>query len=198
MNPRSSTVALLSAIALLLPRASGQAPAVPNRPPASAFAADARRHSPHQVLSIVVGRDRVTLIYGRPYTRDPRTGQPRPIWGGLVPFGAVWRLGADEATTLITQQPINLGGATLPAGAYTLFLLPTDANTAQLIVSRAIGEWGTQYNAAQDIAHVALNHAGLSVPVDQFTMDLVSDGAGGRLLVTWAQSQFSVPFRPAS
>src|SRR5689334_21762623 len=45
----------------------------------------------------------VTITYGRPYMADPRTKQPRPIWGGLVPWGQVWRLGADEGTTLVTQ-----------------------------------------------------------------------------------------------
>ena len=83
-------------------------------------AAQQQRISPHETISTVIDGNRVTIVYGRPYSKDPKTGEIRKIWGGLVPYGKVWRTGSDEATLLITQQPIELGGATIPAGAYTL------------------------------------------------------------------------------
>src|SRR5687767_13285552 len=83
--------------------------------------AQQKRVSPADVSGSVIGGNRVTVYYGRPYTKDPRTGEARKIWGGVVPFGKVWRTGANEATMLVTQQPIELGGATIPAGAVTLF-----------------------------------------------------------------------------
>ena len=86
--------------------------------------------------------DRVTLTYGRPYTKDHTTGAPRVIWGGLVPYGKADRLGADEATLLITQQPLLIGSVTIPAGAYTLYIVPSDTGTSQLAVSTNIGKWG--------------------------------------------------------
>src|SRR5487761_2722053 len=86
--------------------------------------AQQKRVSPHETVSAVIDGCRVTVIYGRPYTKDPRSGEARKIWGGLVPYGKVWRTGADEATTLITQKPLVFGETTIPAGAYTLYMLP--------------------------------------------------------------------------
>ncbi|HEY7089986.1 MAG TPA: DUF2911 domain-containing protein, partial [Tepidisphaeraceae bacterium] len=78
--------------------------------------AQQKRVSPHETVSAVVDGNRVTVIYGRPYTKDPKTGEPRKIWGTLVPYGKVWRTGADEATLFITQQDLQVGDATIPAG----------------------------------------------------------------------------------
>src|SRR5271157_1209291 len=81
------------------------------------LAAQQKRTSPHETVSGVIDGSRVTVTYGRPYTKDPHSGEARKIWGGLVPFGKVWRTGADEATLLITQKPIVFGDTTIPAGA---------------------------------------------------------------------------------
>ena len=91
---------------------------------ASPLLAQEKRISPHDTTSTVIDGNRVTIVYGRPYTKDPGTGVPRKIWGGVVSYGKVWRTGADEATLLITEQPIKFGATTIPAGAYTLFTLP--------------------------------------------------------------------------
>jgi len=81
--------------------------------------------SPHETTSAVIDGNRVTITYGRPYTKDPKTGEARKIWGELVPYGKVWRTGSDEATILITQNPIVVGGTTIPAGVYTCGLCLT-------------------------------------------------------------------------
>src|SRR5947209_16881057 len=70
--------------------------------------------SPHETTSAVVDGNRVTIVYGRPFTKDPKSGEARKIWGTLVPYGKVWRTGSDEATLLITQKPISLVGRTIP------------------------------------------------------------------------------------
>src|SRR4051812_20466704 len=88
------------------------------------------RTSPHETTGAVIDGNRVTVVYGRPYTKDPKSGEPRKIWGGLVPFGKIWRTGADEATLLITQKPIAFGETTIPAGAYTLWTLPNEDGSA--------------------------------------------------------------------
>ena len=93
--------------------------------------------SPHETISGVIDGNRVTVTYGRPYTKSPRTGEVRKIWGGLVPYGEPWRMGADEATLLITQQPIVMGGKTIPAGAYTLYMMPQENGASQLAISTA-------------------------------------------------------------
>src|SRR3954453_22163739 len=86
-------------------------------------AASTGGNSPHETTSAVIDNNRVTIIYGRPFTKHPKTGEVRKIWGGLVPYGKAWRMGSDEATLLITQQAIELGGTELPAGAYTLYMV---------------------------------------------------------------------------
>src|SRR3982750_9526 len=76
-------------------------------------AASTGGNSPHETTSAVIDGNRVTLTYGRPYTKAPKTGEMRKIWGTLVPYGKAWRLGSDEATVLITQKDIEIGGTAL-------------------------------------------------------------------------------------
>jgi hypothetical protein len=157
--------------------------------------AQQKRISPHETISSTVDGNRVTVVYGRPYTKDPKTGEPRKIWGALVPFGKVWRTGADEATLLITQQPIVLGETTIPAGTYTLFTLPAADGSAKLIVNKQAGQWGTQYNEKQDLARIDLKKDALDQAVDQFTMSVGKNPSGGGILkMMWETTQYSVPF----
>jgi hypothetical protein len=96
---------------------------------------------------------------------------------------------------LITQKPISLGGTAIPAGAYTLYTLPNEDGTAKLIVNKQIGQWGTQYNESEDLARVDLKKESSSAPVDQFTMSVGKDPAGGGVIkMVWENTQFSVPF----
>ena len=165
-------------------------------------AAQQKRISPHETISTVVEGNRVMVVYGRPYTRDPKTGDARKIWGGLVPYGKIWRTGADEATLLITQKPIELGGATLQAGAYTLWTLPAEGG-AKLIINKQIGQWGENtrdpkqvYDEALDVARIDLKKDALKEPVDQFTMSIEANPAGGGVLkLTWENAQYSTPFK---
>lgn len=158
---------------------------------ATPLLAQQKRVSPHETISAVSDGNRVTIVYGRPYTKDPHSGEPRKIWGGLVPFGEVWRTGADEATLLITQKPIQLGGVSIPAGAYSLYTLPAEDGSAKLIVNKQIGQWGTQYDEKQDLARIDLKKETLDKPVDQFTMAVTRDG---QLKMMWENVGYSVPF----
>ncbi len=151
---------------------------------ASPLMAQQKRVSPHETTSTVVDGNRVTVVYGRPYTKDPRSSEPRKIWGGLVPFGKVWRTGADEATVLITQKPIVMGDATISAGAYTLRTLPNEDGTAKLIINKQIGQWGIgsgTYDESQDVARIDLKKDVLDVPVDEFTIAIGKNSARRRL-----------------
>ncbi len=157
--------------------------------------AQQKRVSPHETVSAVIDGNRVTVVYGRPYTKDPKTGEAREIWGGLVPYGKVWRTGADEATLLITQKPLVFGEATIPAGAYTLYTLPLDDGTAKLIVNKQLGQWGTQYDEKQDLARIDLKKDVTDKTADQLTLAVSKNPAGGGILkITWANTQFSAAF----
>jgi hypothetical protein len=154
--------------------------------------------SPHETISQVFDgarNNRVTIVYGRPYSKDPKSGEVRKIWGGLVPYGKVWRTGSDEATLLITQKPIVIGETTIPAGAYTLFTLPQEDGTAKLIINKQVGQWGLSYDEKQDLARVDLKKDAVETPVDQFTMAVGKNPSGGGVLkMMWENIQYSVAF----
>jgi hypothetical protein len=185
--------ALLAALATtaLFTSLFAQAPASAT-PPAGPRA----RTSPHDTISARIDGNRVTIVYGRPYSKDPKTGELRKIWGALVPAGKPWRTGADEATLLITQQPLDLGGIALPSGAYTLYTLLADDGSAQLLINKKLGQWGADpYDAAQEFAKVSLTKEALPAQLDQFTMAVEKNPAGGGFLrLKWENTQFSVPF----
>ena len=163
------------------------------------LSAQQKRISPHETISTVIGDrrtgDRLTITYGRPYTKDPMTGEPRKIWGGLVPFDKPWRLGADEATLLLTQRSLVMGAVTIPAGAYTLYFVPSENGTSKLAFSTNLGKWGIPVDETHDLARVDAQKDALEKPVDQLTLAIENNPAGGGVLkIMWENTQFSVPF----
>ena len=160
---------------------------------------DAQQHpriSPHDTTDATIDGDEIKIVYGRPYTKDPKTGEKRKIWGGLVPFEKVWRLGADEATLVTTKEPLELGGKSIPAGSYTLFMLPHNEKSATLIVNKQVGQWGTKYDEKQDFAPVDMKGEPASSPADQLTIAIDSNPSGGGMIkVTWETTQYSVDFK---
>lgn len=159
--------------------------------------------SPHETTSAVIGDrktgNRITLTYGRPYRADPKTGETRKIWGALVPWDKAYRLGADEATLLITQQPLMFAGGTIPAGAYTLYLVPSENRPSKLAFSTALGKWGVPVDEKHDLARVDLKKTTLEKPVEQLTLAVDNDAStgGGVLKISWETTEFSVPFTVA-
>ena len=158
-----------------------------------------QRVSPHETITATIDGNELTLVYGRPYTTKPGTSEVRKIWGGLVPFGKVWRTGADEATVLTTKEPIEIRGNELPAGKYSLFTVPAEDGTAKLIINKKTGQWGIPYDQAaekaNELASVDLKKTILDKPVDQFTMAIEpASGGGGTLKMMWETTQYSVPF----
>jgi len=161
--------------------------------------AQRKRVSPHETITATIDGNKVTIVYGRPYSKDPKTGEIRKIWGTLVPYGKVWRTGADEATLLTTEQPITLGGTEIPAGTFSLFTLPAADGTAKLIVNKRTGQWGIPYKeqseATNELARIDLKKDTLDKTVDQFTMAVEPNSSGGGVLkMMWETTQFSVPF----
>ena len=152
-----------------------------------------KRVSPHETVSTTIEGANIKIVYGRPYTRDPTTKEMRKIWGGLVPFGQVWRMGADEATMLTTDHDIAIGGTRIPAGSYSLFLQPEENGPAKLIVNKQTGQWGTKYDASQDFARIDMERNALAPAADQFTITIDKDANGNRgtLRLKWERFAFS-------
>jgi hypothetical protein len=91
-----------------------------------------------------------------------------------------------------------LGGKTIPAGVYTLYMKPSETGTSQLVISTGLGGWGIPVDTTHDLAQVDLTKAALDKPVDQFTMGVGKNPAGGGVLnLSWESTQFSVPFTVA-
>ncbi len=156
-------------------------------------AQERQRASPHETVNANIAGNDITVVYGRPYTKDPKSDEKRKIWGTLVPYGKVWRMGADEATLLTTKQQIQIGDAApIPAGTYSLYMLP-DENSPKLILNKQTGQWGTKYDEAQDLVRVNLTKAPLEQAVDQFTIAIESKESGGVLKLMWENTQFSAP-----
>jgi hypothetical protein len=169
---------------------------------AAPLLAQEARKSPHETVGAVIGERhsgvRVTITYGRPYTKDPETGAPRKIWGGLVPWEQSYRLGADEATLLLVQQPLTIGDTTVPAGAYTLYMIPSATGPSQLAISRNVGGWGVPVEETHDVARVELKKSLLDQPVDQLTIGFENASAtGATLAIKWETTEFSVALKPA-
>ncbi len=160
--------------------------------------AQQKRVSPHETVGAVIDGSRVTVVYGRPYSKDPKSGVVRKIWGGLVPYGKVWRTGADEATVLLVQKPIAFGETTVPAGAYTLWLLPNEDGSAKLIINKQVGQWGVgrgSYDEKQDLARVDLKKEATEAAVDQFTIAVAKGAAGGGgIKFAWENTSYSAAF----
>lgn len=112
--------------------------------------------SPRDTVTAMVGGASIWIDYGRPAKRG------RTIWGSLVPYDTTWRLGANAATQFKTDKDLDIGGTTVPAGMYTLWLYPTAA-TSYLIVNTQTGQWGTAYDRSKDLVRIPLD-AHMSLP----------------------------------
>jgi hypothetical protein len=131
----------------------------------------------------------VLVDYGRPHVRE------RTVWGGtLVPFDSVWRAGANDATHLFTTRTLSLGELTLAPGTYTLWVQHT-RDATYLIVNRQTGQWGTQYDASQDVGRVALQMVAASAPIEEFLITVRAINATrGALELAWGDRTGTVQF----
>jgi hypothetical protein len=128
----------------------------------------------------------VTIKYSRPSMRG------RKIVGGLVPYGQVWRTGANEATTLITPLPLKIGNLDVPAGQYTIWSLPSEG-AWKLIINKQTGQWGTEYDESQDLGRVALQKSTLDHPVEQFLISWKKQSdRKADLFLEWERTRLSV------
>lgn len=122
----------------------------------------------------------------------------RKIFGGLVPYGEVWRAGANEATTFVTNTDVTVGGKAIPAGAYTLFVIP-DQDKWTLIVSKKTKNakgaplWGIPYpGEGDDLVRVDMKVSQLPAPVEDFTIAFDKMGNGCVVRMDWETTRASL------
>ncbi len=108
----------------------------------------ADRPSPPAEVKGKIGKAEIMIAYSSPAVKD------REIWGGLVPYGKVWRTGANEATVFETSADINVNGSNLPAGKYGLFTIPGEKSWT-VIFNSVSDQWGAyNYDASKDVLRV--------------------------------------------
>ena len=128
----------------------------------------------------------VTIDYSRPSMRN------RKIFGGLVPYDQVWRTGANAATSLKTDVALNIGGTTVPKGSYTLYTLPGMSGW-QLNINKQTGQWGTEYDQAQDLARVPMKVTQRPSGLEMFTISFDKSGPDAATLkLEWENTIASV------
>ena len=138
--------------------------------------------SPHDTVS----NGKTTVTYGRPYKKD------RVIFGGLEQYGKVWRLGANQATTITFKNNVKFGGKEVPAGTYTMFATPNEKEWT-IILNSQLGQWGAfsyDKHKSKDVAAVNVPVKKLDKVVEQLTIRFADNGS---MIIEWDTTQVVVP-----
>lgn len=135
--------------------------------------------SPAATAKATVAGGTIDIHYNTPHMRG------RKIMGELVPYGKVWRTGANPATTIITSVPLKVGDLVVPAGTHTLYSLP-GADTWQLILNNQTGQWGTEYKPEMDLGRVAMKTKVMTTPQEVMSLSLENTTAAStELHIRW-------------
>jgi hypothetical protein len=148
----------------------------------TSLAALGQRASPHDTVS----NDNVSVTYGRPYKKG------RDVFGGLEKFGQVWRMGADEATTITFKKDVKFGGTSIPAGTYTLFALVEEKEWT-FILNGQLGQWGAygyDKNKDKNLAYAKVPVKKNDKEVEQLTIHFEKDNS---MVVEWDKTMVTLP-----
>ncbi len=155
---------------------------------ATAGSLDAQRASPLDHARATIAGHQIEIQYGRPAMRG------REIFGALVPFGSVWRTGANEATHLRSAADLVIGEVRVAAGEYTLYTIPEEDGWT-LIINRQTGQWGTAYDESQDLVRLPMAVESISEPVERFTISVrEGEDTDGVIVFEWASTRALLAF----
>ncbi|MDU0370051.1 DUF2911 domain-containing protein [Hymenobacter endophyticus] len=172
---RLSQLSVRVLLALLVPLAACSEPDKPQQAPT-------RPSPPATVAASLPGGAQLVIRYSRPSAKE------RKVFGGLVPYGQVWRTGANEATTFEVNQPVTVQGQSLPAGKYALFTIPTEKDWT-IIFNKTATQWGAyEYEAADDVLRVKAMPASSPQPLERFTINATN---AGQVTLAWEKTQVS-------
>lgn len=146
--------------------------------------------SPNASVSQTIGLTDILVTYGRPAVRD------REIFGGLVPFGQVWRTGANESTVVVFPEDVSVQGEMVPAGTYSIYTVPGEGEWT--VIFNNLVSWGTQYNEAEDFLRVmATPEESHFVEQMMIYFENISAEAGD-LVIHWANTKVPVTVEPVA
>lgn len=144
--------------------------------------------SPRDSVKVAsAGGASISIDYGRPAKRG------RTVFGGIVPYGEVWRTGANAATQFRTDHALDFGGTVVPAGAYTLWTIPS-ATGWKLVFNSQTGQWGTQHDASRDVFTLPMTLSVLPEVVERFTISVATSDSGGTLMLDWDTTRAAASF----
>ncbi|MEZ4826536.1 MAG: DUF2911 domain-containing protein [Bacteroidia bacterium] len=144
------------------------------------------RPSPPAVATSTIGGATVTIDYSSPAVKG------RTIWGDLVPYGEVWRTGANEATTFTADKNVTINGQALPAGRYGLFTIPTEGDWT-VVFNSVADQWGAyEYDESKDVLRVSAKTHPLDESAERLKFDIAADGT-----VTLSWDKMAVDFTVA-
>ena len=137
--------------------------------------------SPRDSLAVTVAGADIKVNYGRPSKRG------RVIFNGLgdMKWGMVWRTGANEATHFTTSKALDFGGKQVPAGTYTLWTLLAENGKWELIVNKQTKQWGTAYDAKQDLVRIPMTVTDKNAVVEKMEIQVKPAGKGGEIVIAW-------------
>ena len=145
-----------------------------------------KSHSPSSTAHHEKNGLEITVEYCRPYKKN------REIFGSLVPFGKVWRTGANEATVIKFTKDVKVEGKILKAGSYTLWTIPNIQDWT-IIINSEVGQWGTEYNEAKDVLRFPAHAYPLPIPLEMLIIDFNDIENGIELLIKWDKTVVKVP-----
>ncbi|OWP64487.1 hypothetical protein CDA63_03710 [Hymenobacter amundsenii] len=141
--------------------------------------------SPPATATGKIGKATATVVYSSPAVKG------RPIWGQLVPYGQVWRSGANEATTITFDQPVTVEGQPLAAGTYSLFTIPTEKQWT-MIFNKTAKQWGAfKYDDKQDALRVTVTPQKAITPAERLMYDVTPTG----LTLRWENMRVPVAIK---
>lgn len=151
----------------------------------------ARLSPPASAQCKLPGDNAIAVLYSSPRMKG------RKIFGDLVPYGQIWRAGANEATTFMTGENLVAGGKTIPPGTYTIFAVP-NPDSWTLVVNKHTGQWGIPYKyEAEELARIPMTVTTLPSPVEDFTISFDSAETGCTMHLQWERTDASVGFSAA-
>ena len=147
---------------------------------------NAQKPSPPAEATGKIGDATVTVNYSSPAVKG------REIWGGLVPYGKVWRAGANEATTLTVDKDVMVEGKALPAGTYSFYTIPGEDEWT-VIFNKTAKQWGTVYDEKQDALRVTAKPQPISSMNERLGYEVVDDG----IVLRWEKLELPIAITPA-
>ncbi len=149
------------------------------------------QRNPRATTQISVGGKTVSVEYGRPSLKGRKVSE---LLDQLKP-GDFWRLGADKSTTFSTAADLQFGDTTVPSGQYSLWVERAEGNSWKLVFNKQHGQWGTNHDAAQDLASAPLKEAKASNSAEMVTMNLTKSGGGGVITIQWGDMKLTSSFK---